>query len=224
MLTGNTFRNETGMYNFYHGKNLILKNPETMIDYLKKVIHPVLDRIGAHPALAHFEVMGETDGAVSTSNGEITDLDLRIFIAMNTHYIRKHFPHLQAKLSASIGFGPTPEKAKKLFLNTGLDFAQIHLYNQEGTIGDCAEWQRVGLPIMLGEYGLVKPAPVSDQARVMHSFIEEARACGFLGAAMWAMDYGPNTGDFTRYNNLYTMDERTKPEIMEVLRNSRASK
>ena len=220
MLTGNTFRNESGMYNFYHGKNLILKNPETMMDYLKKVIHPVLTRIGSHPALEHFEIMGETDGAISTANGEITELDLRIFLAMNTSFIRKNFPELRAKLSASIGFGPTPEKARRLFANTGLDFAQIHLYNQEGSIGDCGEWSRVGLPIMLGEFGLLKPAPVTDQARVMKRFIEESRACGFMGAAMWAMDYGPNTGDPTRYNNLYTMDGKVKPEILSTMSSS----
>jgi len=38
-----------------------------------------------------------------------------------------------------------------------------------------------------------------------------------MGAAMWAMDYGPNTGDPTRYNNLYTMDGKVKPLLMRTL-------
>jgi hypothetical protein len=216
LITGNTFRNDQGQYNFYYAKNLILTDFPTQLDYLKKVVRPFLLAVGSHPALEQFEIMGEADGAYETAKGVVSAEDVRSFIKMNVFFIRKYFPDLKAKLSASLGFGPTPEKVRYLLSGTGVDLYEVHIYNQEGTIGNCLGWRMLDRPVMLGEFGFYKPDAKLDQAALIRRFLRESRTCGFVGAAMWAMDPGYNSGDPTRYNNFYEQNGQAKASVMNA--------
>ncbi len=229
LLTGNTPRSEGDLYNFYHGKNQIILNAETRRSYFEKIVGPFFDAFGNHPALVHVDLFGEANGAISEGKDSILESDVRRFIREQTAYIRARFPSLRVALTASFGYHPTPFGLYIIAGNTGLDFYQIHLYEENGMIEHCDSWKTMDLPVMLGEFGSPSPRngdseagllSRAHQARITANFLSRARTCGLMGAAPWAMDPGPGNTERDRFNNPYDNQGKLKPEITKLLSNS----
>ncbi len=241
LLTGNTPKHKT-LLNFFHAKRAILKDKKTMDDYLALVVQPLLRVIADESALWAVDVFGEADGALTEHPGDVSDADVRNFVARSLVAIRKVAPTL--KLTASTGYWlhVTPKSMLELLAATSIDFYEVHLYLNDGNIFACDKakngeptWRDMGRPVLLGEFGLAQSPPVDSalplteerqiaaaEARTTEAFFENAQRCGFIGAASWVAN--AKTADRKardEYHNFYGLDGQPKPELVRALRKVR---
>ncbi len=96
-------------------------------------------------------------------------------------------------ITASLGWADAEKQFFKGLLNKScLDFYDIHLYNDTGTITRCEDFKRFskkGYAFQLGEFGQVSKA-YDDQLQevVTSNFLKNAIDCGFASALAWRFD------------------------------------
>jgi hypothetical protein len=106
------------------------------------------------------------------------------------------------------------------FSGLGLDFYDIHLYNDTGTIPqgqklrDLARW--TGTPIVLGEFGQKTKRRDDDlQYRVTWYFLWSALSLEFKGAFAWRLDDDRAEPGWTAHHSFY-IDDQPRPAVWLV--------
>jgi hypothetical protein len=96
-------------------------------------------------------------------------------------------------VTASLGWHEAETHLFAGLLNQScLDFYDVHLYNDQGTILYCNDYKRLakkGYHFQLGEFG--QQSLVHDdelQKKVTANFLANARKCGFKAALAWRLD------------------------------------
>ena len=96
-------------------------------------------------------------------------------------------------ITASLGWADAETQFFKGLLNSScLDFYDIHLYNDFGSVPRCNDFKRFssrGLIFQLGEFGQ-KSKTYDDelQGLVTSKFLKNAMDCGFKSALAWRFD------------------------------------
>lgn len=96
-------------------------------------------------------------------------------------------------VTASLGWAGEAERLMSGYLSKAcLNFYDIHLYNDEGTIPLCNEFKRLarkGVHLQLGEFGQKSPAYDDGlQSLITKNFLTHAKNCGFKAALAWRLD------------------------------------
>jgi hypothetical protein len=102
--------------------------------------------------------------------------------------------------TASLGWDDGARRLLRgYFLGSCLDFFDIHVYNDEGKIPACPEFQILaflGVKFQLGEFGQ-KSTRIDPklQAKITGEFLTNARRCGFQSALAWRLNEVRSIGD-----------------------------
>ncbi|MDR2594535.1 MAG: cellulase family glycosylhydrolase [Fibromonadaceae bacterium] len=200
--------------------------PANLDTYINKVLKPMLEAVGNHPAIMCWEVFNEPEGMSSDANGWASEkvpmsdiLRITARIAAVVHdktlkmastgiheYGKMKTWYSDSKLRTAAGNDPLASKAY-------LDFYMAHYYPQYiGTSGSpfhntASSWG-MDRPILIGEfpakswdtgYNPEGKPPVSGTELKIVAAYERAYDNGYCGALSWSMNQAPadQFGDFT---------------------------
>lgn len=106
------------------------------------------------------------------------------------------------------------------FSDLGLDFYDLHLYNDQGYIPRIRELGRLALadatPLFLGEFGQCDPSYDDRlQTRLVRGFVQRAYDHGFLGALGWRLDdFRPGCElNACRHTYVYPVDNQEQGRV-----------
>lgn len=171
------------------------------------------------------DVSNEIDAGVILNAFENSWYGVNKFVCAVRDHIRKGSPSGQDMIpvTASLGWPYIPIKsrgANNIILDPNphpncVDFWDIHLYNNGGTINHCEEIKALikkhNKKIYLGEFGQFSKAFDDKlQLSVNKNFIKNAKKCGFSGALGWRLsDVRP--GHNTEARHSYEAFGKTRP-------------
>ncbi len=158
------------------------------------------------------DLMNEVQGSLRDFWGSDWNR-VRRWIKHGREFVRGVMPSL--KVTASCGHHTAvTDVLEGRVSDLGLDFYDLHLYNDEGRIPQMQALGRLALadatPLLLGEFGQ-RDGSYNDevQTRVVREFIQKAYDHGFLGALAWRLDdYRPGESlDASRHTYVYPHTE-----------------
>ncbi|RUS18939.1 glycoside hydrolase superfamily [Endogone sp. FLAS-F59071] len=104
----------------------------------------------------------------------------------------------------------------KDFMGTGVDFYDIHVYNDNGSL-PTAKTFGLHKPVLLGEFGESTSQGTAHQSTTIKNFVSNARKGGWAGALYWTLgepgqnpQYS-NCNDSTILMNLYGCNGQPRP-------------
>jgi len=158
-----------------------------------RALGPVLDVLARNADTVYaFDVMNEVEGSISVWAWPDAWTGARKWIREEVAFVRTRLPGVA--VTASAGWATASENLTKgRYSGLGLDFYDIHVYDDQGRIPDAfglrmLSW-RTATPILLGEFGQ-KSERRDDalQRRATKAFLDNAKAQNFLGALGWRLD------------------------------------
>ena len=179
------------------------------VAFRERALGPVLDVIARYPdTVFAYDVMNEVEGSVAKWFWTDGWTGARRWIHDEVAFVHARAPGIAA--TASAGWeSAVPDLLAGRFSGLGLDFYDLHLYNDDGTIPQAFELRLLGwrtaTPFVLGEFGQ-KSQRLDDalQRKVTAGFLAAARAQGFLAALGWRLDdERPSTPSFSPVLSYY---------------------
>jgi hypothetical protein len=186
--------------------------------FRQRVLAPTLAVIARYPDTTFaFDVMNEVEGSVTQWFWSDAWTGARRWIAQEVAFVRARLPGVPVTASAGWDTATDDILSGKLS-GLGLDFFDVHLYNDQGAIPKALPMRmfgwRTGKPVLLGEYG--QAAQRYDdalQSRVTGAFLNNAKSLGWMGAFAWRMDdERPATPTWVPYHS-YFKDDRERPAV-----------
>ncbi|HVY61914.1 MAG TPA: hypothetical protein VHF22_09690 [Planctomycetota bacterium] len=158
-----------------------------------RALGPVLDVLARYPdTVFAYDLMNEVEGSVAKWFWSDGWTGARRFIQAEAAFVHARFPGLA--VTASAGWGTAAEDlVAGRFSGLGLDFHDIHLYNDDGVIPKAYQLRdlcwRTGMRLCVGEFGQ-KTQKVDDalQRKVTARFLAAARDLGCFAALAWRLD------------------------------------
>lgn len=178
--------------------NLLNNKYKTADHFLANIITPVIKLINNYPnTVTQIDLVNEINALNGAYHiypqmfkGEWRGLNK--FVCKWSKFI-KNRTYYDLKTTVSFGWGNAVSNILSKKLDSScIDFLQIHLYNNEGTIPKCAELKKyitkANKPIQLGEFGQKsKSYDSSLQTKVLKNFIKNAPKCGISSALAWRL-------------------------------------
>jgi hypothetical protein len=184
---------------------------------------PVLDVLSRYQDVVFaLDLMNEVEGSLAKWFWPDAWIGARKWIRKTAAFVKGRAPWLRVTASAGWATGAS-DLAGGFFDGLGLDFYDLHLYNDEGRIPFAfplrvLSW-RAGRQIVLGEFGQ-KAARVDDdlQRRVTAAFLANARRLGFAAALGWRFDdERPNDPSFVPSLS-YLRNGQPRPAVDEMVK------
>jgi hypothetical protein len=168
----NVFNNKYNLQNHFYEQAILPIYNLVSNEFLDVVTQ--FDIVNEVNALAHFKMFKDSKASMSK-------------------FLCKTVEGSPAPVTASIGWGKAEEKFFSGILNEScLDFYDIHLYNDTGSIAYCSQFKKLansGTQLQLGEFGQISKTYNSElQKSVTRNFLTNAQKCGFTSALAWRMD------------------------------------
>ncbi|HET8646898.1 MAG TPA: hypothetical protein VFO85_15495, partial [Vicinamibacteria bacterium] len=164
------------------GRGDVVKRPRQRAALMEKVIVPILERYGRHPALWAWDVINEPEWATRWRDTPGDSLlasaaAMRELILDGVAAVRRLTVH-----RATVGLVGT--RGLDLVRGVDIDFYQFHWYD---SVQD-----RVPLDVPLASLGLPRPVllgefPTTGSARRPGAIVEAARRAGYAGALAWSL-------------------------------------
>jgi hypothetical protein len=158
-----------------------------------RALGPVLDVLARYPdTVFGYDLMNEVEGSVAKWFWSDGWTGARRWMRDEAAFVHARFPGLAVTASAGWGTAADDLVAGR-FSGLGLDFYDIHVYNDDGVIPQAFQLRdlcwRTGMRLFLGEFGQ-KSQRVDDglQRKVTARFLAAARALGCFGALAWRLD------------------------------------
>jgi hypothetical protein len=173
-----------------YGRADLIRDSASLESFLTNALGPLLDRYGAAPEIAAWEVMNEPEWCLSDvplppnarphelpPGGAVTLQQMRSFLQGIAEFIRGH----PSSGTTPITLGSASDRFLALWNGLGIDLCQFHLYNCKG----CLDEGR-GLPpvhqCLLGEFA----ALASKTDRSVSQYLEDTCRGGYAGAMPWS--------------------------------------
>lgn len=165
------------------GRGDILKLPRRRAALLERVIAPILERYGRHPAIWAWDVINEPEWATRFGGlgaGDsllVSAAAMRELILDVVAAIRRHTDHRTT-------VGLVTARGLDLVRGVDLDFFQLHWYDTvQDQVPLDAPVATLGLdrPVLMGEF------PTVGSARPPRAIVEAARRGGYAGALAWSL-------------------------------------
>lgn len=186
-----------------------------------RALAPFLERLARHrDVIFALDLMNEVQGSVATWYWPDGWTGARRWIARTCAFAKARAPWLRVTASAGWHTGPA-DLASGLFSGLGLDFYDLHVYDDQGRIPNAfalrlLSWS-TGRQIVLGEFG---QATAREDDLLQHAvtarFIANARALRFAGALGWRFDdERPWNPQWVPYHS-YLRGGRPRPAVQAV--------
>jgi len=149
---------------------------------LERVLDPLLERYGRHPAVAAWDVINEPEWAmrrirIPSPACNVSRTAMRAFIRDTVTLIHHRTSH-----AATVGSAST--RSLPLVQGLGLDIYQAHWYDhldRRAPLGRPISTLGLDRPILLGEF------PTRGSARAPADILATARLAGYAGALSWSV-------------------------------------
>ncbi len=158
-------------------------------ELLERVVGPVLSRCGREPAIVAWDIVNEPEwvtpgyGTLNPFAGMMPS-PMREFIGGCVARV-----HQQTRHQATVGLASW--RGLKLVKGLGLDFYQVHWYDQRERRAPLDAPVAEGLdgPLWLGEF------PTAGSGRSVSQILQAARSAGYVGALGWSAEAGDRWSD-----------------------------
>lgn len=167
-------------------------------EFLFNIIHPVLLIFNRYPnTVTQIDIVNEIN-ALNTPYSNTPKLfkeswkGLNNFLCHWREFIQDKSSY-KIKVSSSFGWAlATDELLKERLDSRCIDYYDIHLYNDQGSIRRCSELMSLSdkhnIPIQIGEFGQLSKEFSDDvQASVLNSFYKNAKSCGINNLLAWRL-------------------------------------
>ncbi|MGE0631381.1 MAG: hypothetical protein AB7O96_03165 [Pseudobdellovibrionaceae bacterium] len=217
-LDGNAMPTEKGEVRNYFYNLLNNKYGETDA-FLKNVATPILKVMAKHKsAIYGLDLMNEIQAPMHNMYWGFTFDNYtgpRKWMKRMVQFVKAEAPWLQVTSSSGWGWGAKDLK-NGLFSNLGLDFYDVHVYDDDGDIpfmyDICRMVRAENMRVILGEFG--QKTQVDDdqlQLRATENFLKNAKSDCFSGALAWRFDMNEKTWSFQRKDGSF----RPAVEVMK---------
>lgn len=192
-----------------------------------RALGPVLDVLSQNQDVVFaLDLMNEVEGSVETWFWPDSWTGARTWMQRTAAFVKQQAPWLRVTASAGWATGPE-DLAGGLFSGIGLDFYDVHVYNDDGMIPMAFPlrmrgWSD-GRQIILGEFG--QSADVVDddlQTRVTAGFLASARGLGFVAALGWRFDDERPTDPSFVPSLSFLRDGQPRPAVDEMRKAAQA--
>ncbi|MFC1706016.1 hypothetical protein ACFL59_04230 [Planctomycetota bacterium] len=184
------------------------------------VLLPILDRIMPYSdSLYGLDLLNEVQAAVKHWQFSKGWKGAQAWIEDMVDFVHFWAPGLPVTASSGHSEAVDDLLAER-FCGLGLDFYDVHLYNDQGSIPRGWELralaQRTRTPIVLGEFGQRTETRDDElQRQVTWYFLWRARNYGFTGAFAWRLDDDRDTPGYAAHHSYY-IDGRQRPAVWLV--------
>ena len=164
------------------GRGNVISGVYRQLSLRRKVLKPLLKRYGRSPVILAWDIVNEPEWVTRGFGGSIAGtavafLTMRGFIKKTARLVHRHTRQL-----ATVGLANA--SGLPLVRYTGLDFYQVHWYDQWDTVAPLErpvpEWN-LDRPLLLGEF------PTKNSARSPQAIIDASRQSGYCGALAWSV-------------------------------------
>jgi hypothetical protein len=164
--------------------------------FVSALLRPLLKQVGAHPALWGIDVINEPEkyaiahaSQVGVRASGVSWLQIQAMLVACADAIRDE-THGRVRVSTGCAVGgwipQSMRQALRRYTGLGLDFLDVHLYDDRGEIA--SDWRSLAVdePCLIGEYG-PRARLWSDTLQSMSTegFLTQARDKGYMGALSW---------------------------------------
>lgn len=187
--------------------------------YNQTALGPLVQLLSGYPEHVYaLDLMNEVQGSLRVFWGGDWER-ARAWIQTEREFVKGIMPAL--KVTASSGHHTAvADMLDGRLSDLGLNFYDLHLYNDQGQIPRMRELGRLALadatPLLLGEFGQCDPTYDDRlQTRVTRRFIHQAYDHGFLGALGWRLDdFRPDCHlDACRHTYVYPIDTEEQGRV-----------
>lgn len=222
VFDGNWFWDRGDRFAYIHYNILNDRFGETG-DFERAALGPFLDVLARYPDVVYaLDLMNEVQGSMHHWFWSDGWAGAQRWIRREAAFCHARVPWL--RVTASAGWHTAVDDlVARRFSGLGLDFYDLHLYNDTGEIPRAASLRYLSIatrrPIVLGEFGQRKEARDDAlQTRITGAFLRNARAWGFKGALAWRLDdYRPYDPTWT-HRHSYLIAGRSRPAVGEMRR------
>lgn len=167
------------------------------------VLTPVLDLFSQNQDVIYaLDLMNEIEAPINNKYWTSSWNGPRKWIQDSRNFVKSKAPWLRITSSAGWGWAAA-DIARGLFSGLGLDFYDLHVYDDNGNImlasNVCSVAKKDGVPIILGEFGqATKNDDDNLQKTSTEKFLKNAKDSCFSGALAWRFDAAEETWRFQR--------------------------
>ncbi|KAG8877323.1 hypothetical protein FRB98_006758 [Tulasnella sp. 332] len=167
-------------------------NSAAQTSLVNNLIVPLCAQWGAHSNIIAWELYNELNGFANPyfSGGNVVAMSAaQAWVKATTAALKQHSSKQVSvsQIMISDSYHPVGTSNKD-YVGLGLDFYNIHVYNDAGTLPAASAFG-LDKPVYLGEFGEVTASGDQHQNDVVYNFIKAAQSGGWAGALYWCLGF-----------------------------------